>query len=188
MGLLEELNDDNNKKINEERKDICEERIKRAQSFLKNYKARQWSIVSIEFGDQLFKDRYFKYHPMNKEYSIEEIKNMKGLNYGSYELSYFHHAVILRPFSLDDIERNKTITVIPIQTNFRKKSFKLLQKFNSFLEKESHLLLDSITTVGVERINIKKTKDMAKGNRLAELNPRDLIEVKKQLKLILGLN
>jgi len=188
MAHWEELYSDSNQTVNEERKKICENRIQEVQNFLLTHKARQWNVISVEFGEQLFKDKYFNYHPMEKEYSIKEIKEMRGLNYGSYELSYFHHAIILRPFKLTDIERNKTLTVIPIQTNFRKKSFKLLQRFNTFLEKDSHLLLDSVTTIGIERINIKKTKNMARGNRLAELNPRDLIEVKKQLKQVLGLN
>lgn len=187
MAHWDEIFDDSNNDLNEQRKKVCEDRIEEVQNFLKKYNARQWSVVSVEFGEQLFKDKHFNYHSMDREYSILKIKEMKGLNYGTYELSYFHHAIILRPFELDDIRRTKTITVIPIQTNHRKKSFKILSKYNRFLEKDSHLLLDSVTTIGMERINIGKTKNMAHGNRLSELNPRDLIEVKKQLKTILGL-
>jgi len=186
MNDLDNIYDDGQDKPSQEQLDR-EFYIHKAQNFLKKTFARQWNVISIEFGEQLFRDKNFNYHSLNTEYSIREIKDKKGLNYGTYELSYFHHAIILTQIDLKKIERIKTLTVIPIQTKFRPKSFKLKAQYNRFLEYDSHLLLDSISTIGIERINIIKTQNLSRSNQLAQVNPKDLIEIKTEIKKLYNL-
>ena len=187
MAYWEEMYEENNNSINENLKNDCERRIQKIQNFLHNNTARQWSIISVEFGEQLFRDRNFNYHSMDKNYLLQEIKDMKGLNYGNYELCYFHHAIILSNIDTRKIKKLKTLTVIPIQTKYRPNSFKLESKYNKFLEYDSHLLLDSISTIGIERINIEKSLKLSNSNRLTQVNPRDLIEIKNAIKKLYNL-
>ena len=186
MAYWEEMYEDNNN-INETLKNDCERHIQKIQNFLRSKAIKQWNVVSVEFGEQLFRDRNFNYHSMDKNYLLQEIKDMKGLNYGSYELCYFHHAVILSHIDMKKIKTLKTLTVIPIQTKYRPNSFKLKSKYNKFLEYDSHLLLDSISTIGIERINIEKSLKLTNSNRLAQVNPKDLMGIKNEIKKLYNL-
>jgi hypothetical protein len=188
MARWDELFDDNNQQINEQRKEACEARIREVQQFLKRSKARQWNVVSVEFGEQLFRDKHFNYHALEKSYSVQDIRDMRGLNYGSYELCYFHHAIVVTPISIRHIDKIKTLTVVPIQTKYRFDSYVLKAQHNRFLEYDSHVLLDSITTIGVERINIDKTKNMGFPNQLALISVVDQKAIKEELKKVLGIN
>jgi hypothetical protein len=187
MARWDELFDDNNQQINEQRKEVCEARIREVQKFFKKHRVRQWNIVSVEFGEQLFKDKNFNYHPLSKQYSIADVQTMRGLNYGSYELSYFHHAVILSTVDTTKLDKVKTLTVIPIQTKFRPNSFVLRAKYNRFVEYDSHLLIDSVTTIGIERIDMQKSLNLGAVRQLAQVNPIDLKELKASLKEMFGL-
>lgn len=187
MAYWDELFDENNQHKNDQYKEASEARIKEVQQFLKHTKARQWNVVSVEFGEQLFRDKHFNYHPMDKSYSVQEVKDMRGLNYGSYELCYFHHAIVVTPINIRHIDKIKTLTVIPIQTKYRQNSYVVEAKHNRFLEYDSHALLDSITTVGVERINIDKTKNMGFSNQLALLSVVAQKGITEQLKRVLGI-
>lgn len=188
MAHWEEMFDDSNNDVNEQRKQVCEDRIRKAQAFLKNSKVRQWNVLSVEFGEQLFRDKHFNYHAMDKTHSISDIKEMRGLNYGNYELCYFHHAIVVTPVNIRLIDKIKTLTVIPIQTNYRYNSYVLKSKHNRFLEYDSHVLLDDITTVGIERVNIEKTKSLGNANQLALLSVVDQKLIKDKLKEVLGIN
>jgi len=188
MAYWDEMFEDSNNDENEQRKKVCENRIKKAQDFLKQNKARQWNVLSIEFGEQLFRDKNFNYHGMNKTYSVGEVKEMKGLNYGNYELSYFHHAIVITPINIRLIDKIKTLTVIPIQTKYRYRSYVLKAQHNRFLEYDSHVLLDDITTIGIERINVEKTKNLGNANQLALLSVVDQKLIKDKLKEVLGIN
>jgi len=178
----DEMFDDSNNDVNEQRKKVCEDRIRKTQDFLKNSRARQWDIISIEFGEQLFRDKNFNYHPMDKSYSLEKIKQMHGLNYGSYELSYFHHAVILTHFDFRKSNKIKTLTIIPIQTRYRPNSFKLEAKYHKFLEYDSYLLLDRISTIGIERINSSKSLSLGNSKQLSQVNSQTIASLKKGIK------
>ena len=59
MAHWDEMFDDSSNDVNEQRKNVCENRIKKAQEFLKQNRARQWNVLSIEFGEQLFRDKNF---------------------------------------------------------------------------------------------------------------------------------
>ena len=78
MAHWDEMFDDSNNNENEQRKKVCEDRIRKAQEFLKQNRTRQWNVLSIEFGEQLFRDKNFNYHGMDKIHSIEDIKEMRG--------------------------------------------------------------------------------------------------------------
>ena len=182
MAHWEEMFDDSNNDVNEQRKQVCEDRIRKAQAFLKNSRARQWDVISVEFGEQLFRDKHFNYHAMDKSYSVEEIKHMKGLNYGDYELCYFHHAVILTHFDFRKSPKVKTLTIIPIQTRYRPNSFKLEAKYHNFLEYDSYLLLDRISTIGIERINLTKSLSLGNNKQLVQINPKSIVSIKKEIK------
>jgi len=182
MAHWDEIFEDSNNDENEQRKKVCENRIKKVQAFLKNSRTRQWDVVSVEFGEQLFRDKNFNYHSMDKSYSIEEIKQMKGLNYGDYELCYFHHAVILTHFDFRKSSKIKTLTIIPIQTRYRPNSFKLEAKYHKFLEYDSYLLLDRISTIGIERISLTKSLNLGNTKQLVQVNPKSIVELKKEIK------
>ena len=187
MAHWEEMYNDSNNDITEQRKQVSEDRIRKVQSFLKNSRARQWDVISVEFGNQLFRDKNFNYHAMDKSYSIEEIKDMKGLNYGDYELCYFHHAVILTHFDFQRSSKVKTLTIIPIQTKYRPNSFKLEAKYHKFLEYDSHLLIDRISTIGIERINTSKSLNLGNKKQLIQINPQSIISIKKEIKKLFQL-
>jgi len=188
MARWDEMFDDGNQQINEQRKEVCEARIREVQQFLKHSKVRQWNVVSVEFGAQLFRDKNFNYHDLEKSYSVQDIRDMRGLNYGSYELCYFHHAIVVTPISIRHIDKIKTLTVIPIQTRYRPNSYVVEAKHNRFLEYDSYALLDSITTIGIERINIDKTKNMRFPNQLALLSVVAQKGIKEKLREVLGIN
>lgn len=188
MAHWDEMFDDSSNDVNEQRKKVCENRIRKAQEFLKQSRARQWNVLSIEFGEQLFRDKNFNYHGMDKTHSVGDIKEMKGLNYGNYELCYFHHAIVVTPVNIRLIHKIKTLTVIPIQTNYRPNSYVIQAKNNRFLEYNSHALLDNITTIGIERLNIPKTKNLGSGNQLALLSVVAQKEIQDNLKKVLGIN
>lgn len=187
MAHWEEMFDDSNNDVNEQRKQVCEDRIRKAQAFLKNSKVRQWNVLSVEFGEQLFRDKHFNYHAMDKTHSISDIKEMRGLNYGNYELCYFHHAIVVTPVNIRLMHKIKTLTVIPIQTNYRPNSYEIQAKNNRFLEYNSYALLDNITTVGIERINISKTQSLGNSNQLALLSVVAQKEIQEKLKSVLGI-
>lgn len=188
MAHWDEMFDDSSNDVNEQRKKVCENRIRKSQEFLKQNRARQWNVLSIEFGEQLFRDKNFNYHGMDKIHSIEDVKEMRGLNYGNYELCYFHHAIVITPINIRLIDKIKTLTILPIQTNYRYNSYVLKAQHNRFLEYDSHVLLDDITTIGIERVNIEKTKKLGNGNQLALLSVVDQKLIKDKLREVLGIN
>ena len=95
MGLLNELYEESENDYSKQQKIEVENKISKIQNFFKTNKISKWHIVVVGFGDHLLKDRNLKYRKLKDTFSVEEMKNFKGLNYGEYEFCYEHMAWII---------------------------------------------------------------------------------------------
>jgi len=176
MSLLDELYDDYEKNQQEKLKQIHEHDIRQAQNLLRECHAKRYNIINVGFGSPLIKDEMGKYLDGETEFSINEMKRKKGLNYGSHEFSYQHDAVILEAINLKYINKINTLLVAPISSTKRRNSVLMEKKFYPFLERDSYILLESITNIGVEKIYLKDTK-----RRLAYQGSKHLFELREPL-------
>lgn len=191
MSLLDEMYEDSQSDKQTELEAIHKNDIKRVQDFLNEYKARKYNIVNVGFGSPLIKDSHGKYHDLDKKFSIQEIKKLKGLNYGSHEFSYKHDAVILEDIHLKHIYKTTTLLVAPISSTQRRNSVLLEKKYYPFLERDSYILLNNITNIGIEKIYTGDTKRRLsrQGQKiLYDLRPQAQTEVKEVLTKIFSLS
>jgi hypothetical protein len=185
MSLLDEMYEDGQSDKQILLENIHKEELENVQKFLKDYSARKYNIVNVGFGNQLIKDVDGKYHDLNKEYSIRDMKRKKGLNFGSHEFSYKHDAIILEDINIRLISKTNTLLVAPISSTKRRNSVLLEKKHNPFLERDSYILLGSIANIGIEKIfiNDSKRRLSRQGSKiLYELNNIDQNKVKEALK------
>ena len=186
MSLLEELYEESKKNDSDKQKKEVENKILKVQSFLKENTISKWHIIDIDFGDHLLKDKMMKYRSMEDNFTVQDMKNCKGLNYGEYEFCYEHMAVILSDIHHKYINTIKSIIVAPISSTKRKNSVFLEKKFNRFLLNDSYILIDNIQHISLERINVKNTKQILQG-RYTPLSPTVINDVKKSLKKVFGI-
>ena len=105
----------------------------------------------------------------NCKFDCDDIKSLKGINYGKYELSFLHPAILITNIPKDKLPPNN-VMIVPIvsSTHNSKKhkssyhDFEILKEYNHnlanpFLDNPSILKLGELRTVGIERINIKET-------------------------------
>lgn len=189
MSLLDEMYEDGQNNRQEELKKINTDAIKRVQSFLKSAKATRWKFVYLGFGNQLIKDEEQKFYEKDKIYSIQEMEQVKGLNYGNYEFSFDHFAIILSEVHERYMSKTEKLIVAPIITKKRRNTIKLEQKFHSFLNYDSYIDLESIQHISLERIKIKESKRRLLSSRkeLPIASPIVITNVKKELKRIFDL-
>ncbi len=158
MSLLDEMYEDGQSDRQDELAQIHQSDIKQVQNLFQEFKVKRYNIVNVGFGDPLIKDELGKYHELDKEFTITEMKNKKGLNYGSHEFSYRHDAVILEDIPLKYVNKLTTLLVAPISSKKRRNSILLEKKYYPFLQNDSYILLNSITNIGIEKIYIANTK------------------------------
>jgi len=181
LSLLNELYEDSEKSNSDEQKIEVEDKILKIQSFFENNKISKWHIVVVGFGDHLLKDSKLRYRNTKESFSVEDMKNFKGLNYGEYEFCYDHMALILSDIHHKYVSNIKNIIVVPISSTKRKNSILIEKKYNNFLSNDSYILLDNIKHVSLERINIKETKRIFK-NSFNPVSPVIINGVKSSLK------
>lgn len=170
-------------------KNITEEKISVVQSFLKQYGATRWRFVYVGFGDQLIKNESQIYHPKSDSHTIADMERVKGLNYGNYELSYSHYALILGGLHDKYIENTTKVIVVPVTTKGRRKSILLEKKYHLFLEYDSYLDLESIQHISLERVMIGESKRrlLTEKTQLPIASPIIIGEIRKKLKSILDI-
>jgi len=191
MSLLDELYKDVQSDRQNELEKIHQSDIQQVQNLFKEFKVKRYNIVNVGFGDPLIKDTSGRYHELDKEFSITEMKSKKGLNYGSHEFSYRHDAVILEDIPLRYVNKLTTLLVAPISSTKRRNSILLEKKFYPFLQNDSYILLNSITNIGIEKIYITNTKRRLSRQgqeALYELTSPVQIELKKVLSKIFSIS
>lgn len=181
LSLLNELYEESEKSNSDEQKIEVEDKILKIQSFFENNKISKWNIVVVGFGEHLLKDSKLRYRNTKESFSVEDMKNFKGLNYGEYEFCYDHMALILSDIHHKYVSNIKNIIVVPISSTKRKNSILIEKKYNNFLLNDSYILLDNIKHVSLERINIKETKRIFK-NSFNPVSPVIINGVKSSLK------
>ena len=169
MGLLEELYE-----IKNQPNGIVEQikqQIYTNKKFLKENKIAQYNIVYIDFGDKLsenYTNNQIIQRDVNETFSIKEMFNKKGLNCGYNEFRYSHMAVILEPihhkYLLTKNDKHFSILVAPISSKRHKDSIKIESKYHIFLDRDSYILMDNITNISLEKINIKLTNSIFQKN------------------------
>lgn len=189
MSLYEELYEDSKKPEQDKLKNINKEELERVQDFLKVYKARRWNVVTVGFGDQLIKDKDGVHHSLETPHTIKEMKEVKGLNYGSHEFSYDHPAIILSDINLTHIHKTNTLLVAPISSTQRRNAVLLEKDRHAFLANDSWVLLDHITNIGIERIKIGLTRKNSgrPGKLLSEISAPARTEIGEIIKKIFGI-
>lgn len=189
MGFIDELYEDGQDSRQEKLRKLIEDDIYRAQKFLKESSATRWRFIFIGFGDQLIKDKQQKFYEKGKTYTIAEMERVKGLNYGSYEFSYDHFAIILSDIHKKYVLRIEKLIVAPIITKQRRNTIKIEKRFHSFLEYDSYIDLESIQHISLERIKIKESKRrLLKGRKdLPIASPVLITQVKDELKRVFDL-
>lgn len=115
----------------------------------------------------LLEDKKIKEHDCR--FDCDDIERLKGINYGSSELSFLHPAILIT-----NIPKNKlppdVVMVVPMVSStpnsLKYKSsyhdFEIHREYhnnlaNPFLDNSSILRLGELRTIGIERINIAKT-------------------------------
>ncbi len=158
MSLLDEMYEYGQSDRQKELENIHQSEMHQVQNLFKEFNVKRYNIVHVGFGNPLIKNESGKYHELDKEFTITEMKNKKGLNFGSHEFSYKHDAVILEDIPLKYVNKLTTLLVAPISSTKRRNSILLEKKYYPFLQNDSYILLNSITNIGIEKIYISNTK------------------------------
>jgi len=105
----------------------------------------------------------------NCKFECSDLKQLKGINYGKHELAFLHPAILITNIPKDKLAPS-TVMIVPMVSatySSRKykssfKDFEISKEYNNslanpFLDNSSILRVGEIQTIGIERINIKKT-------------------------------
>ncbi len=190
MALWDELHSDSMADEQVTLEKLHQSEIITVQNMLKEYLVQRYSIVNVGFGTPLIKDEYGTYHNMDKSFTVKEMKQLKGLNYGSHEFSFRHDAIILEDIPLKYVSKITTLLVAPISSTHRRNSILIEKRFYPFLEKDSYILLGSLTNIGIEKIYTGATKKRLSRQgqkRLYTLTSPKQNELKRELKKLLTL-
>lgn len=145
-----------------------------------------------ELHRKLLDDKNIKEY--NQKFTCADLKDLKGINYGKYELSFLHPAILLTNIPSGKVPPNVMIVPIVSSTDNSKKhkssfhDFEISQKYNNslanpFLDNDSIIRVGEIRSIGIERINIKATlKDQGNFKLLWNKDREKLIE--KLIKVI----
>ena len=174
------------------------ERIKQqtldVKNFIKMNKIGQYFVVYVDFGEKLTQkyenNKLISRNP-NEKVSIKEMLEFKGYNCGFNEFRYTHMAVILssihHKYLLSPRDKHYSLLVAPISSSKKANSYlELNLKYHKWLENPSFILLDKITHISLEKININLTKNLYKKNQNNSifLTSRDVLNLKDKLKEI----
>lgn len=146
-----------------------------------------------EKNRRLLDDKNIKIY--NGSFLCSDLRDLKGINYGKYELSFLHPAILLTNIPSNKLPPNN-IMIIPMVSandNTRKykssyHDFEISREYNSslanpFLDNNSILRVGEIKTIGIERINIKETLKNNENFKLLWHKDRELL-IEKVIKTI----
>ena len=195
MSLIEDLNEE----YELEEGNVLVERVKNqilnVKKFIKELKIGQYYIVYIDFGEKLtqkYENNKLLSRNQNDTFSIKKMFEVRGYNCGFNEFRYTHMAVILNSihhkYLLNKRDKHYSLLVAPISSNNKRTihSMKLDMKYYPWLENESFILLDKITHISFEKINIKQTKQIYRKNKNIpiQLTSEDTANFKENIKII----
>lgn len=138
-----------------------------------------------EHNELLLQNKNIKKY--NNTFNCQDLSELKGINYGSSELSFLHPAILIT-----NIPKNKplpnNIMIVPMvsSTDTSKKfkssfhDFEIHREYhnnlaNPFLDNSSILRLGELRTIGIERINIKETLKNSSNFKLLWHKDRELL-------------
>jgi hypothetical protein len=123
----------------------------------------------------------------NCQFDCQDLKNLKGINYGRFELSFLHPAILITNIPKGKLPPNNVMVVPIVSATDKSKKFKssyhdfeIHKEYNGnlanpFLDNPSILRLGELRTIGVERINIRETLKIDNTFKLLWHKDRDIL-------------
>lgn len=155
--------------IEELKKELSKKGLKRF-AYIKVELGTPYYLLNDE-NDELYRklldDKNIKEY--NQKFTCDDLKDLKGINYGKYELSFLHPAILLTNIPSGRLPPNNVIIVPIVSSTENSKKYKssfhdfeISQVYNNslanpFLDNDSIIRVGEIRTIGIERINIKAT-------------------------------
>jgi mRNA-degrading endonuclease toxin of MazEF toxin-antitoxin module len=192
MGLVDEIAQESHYFNNSSLIERVKNQIIDVKKFIKKLKIGQYFVVYVDFGEKLTQNKNLLPRNPNDLVSIKEMFESKGYNCGFNEFRYTHMAVILssihHKYLLSKRDKHYSVLVAPISSNSKRiiHSISLEKRLNNWLDNDSYILLDNITHISLEKINISKTKNLYKNNQNIpiQIASEKVKEIKTKLKII----
>ncbi len=131
----------------------------------------------------------------NNNFTCQDLNSLKGINYGKFELSFLHPAILLTNIPRGKLPPNNIMVVPMVSSTHNSKKhkssfhdFEIAKEYNNslanpFLDNDSILRVGEVRTIGIERINLKET--LREGNNFKLLWHKDRnILIEKLIKVI----
>jgi hypothetical protein len=193
MALIDDIANDNNYYNDNTLIERVKNKIFNVKEFIKANKIGQYFVVYVGFGEKLTQKENLSPRNPNDVISIKEMFENKGYNCGFNEFRYTHMAVILssihHKYLLSKRDKHYSLLVAPISSNSKRINYSLNLDLchHKWLDNESYILLDKISHISLEKINISMTKNLYKNknkNNPIYLTSKDILDLKEKLKEI----
>jgi len=193
--LIDEIAEDSNYFNDNSLVERVKKQIIEVKHFIKKNKIGQYFVVYVDFGEKLtqkYEHNKLSARNPNDKASIKEMFEVKGYNCGFNEFRYTHMAIILssihHKYLLGKRDKHYSLLVAPISSSSKKINHFLELNLNYYkwLNNPSYILLDKITHISLEKININMTKKLYSKNQSKPIfiNSRDVLVLKNKLKEI----
>jgi len=169
VSLIDEIAEDSNYFNDNSLVEKVKKQIIEVKHFIKENKIGQYFVVYVDFGEKLTQkyehNKLLARNP-NDKVSVKEMFKLKGYNCGFNEFRYTHMAVILssihHKYLLGKRDKHYSLLVAPISSSSKKINHFLELNLNYYkwLNNPSYILLDKITHISLEKININMTKKL----------------------------
>jgi len=195
VSLIDEIAEDNNYFNDNSLVERVKKQIIEVKKFIKKNKIGQYFVVYVDFGEKLtqkYENNKLLSRNPNDKISIKDMFEVKGYNCGFNEFRYTHMAVILSSihhrYLLKKRDKHYSLLVAPISSSSKRviHSIPLKEQLNSWLNNDSYILLDNITHISLEKVNISMTKSLYKNNKNIpiQIASEKVKEIKDKLKVI----
>jgi len=194
MALIDELIEESEYEENRILIDRVKSQIIEVKKFIKELKIGQYFVVYVDFGEKLtqkYENSKILPRNPNDKVSVKEMFELKGYNCGFNEFRYTHMAVILssihHKYLLSKKDKHYSLLVAPISSNARRTRYSVKIPKTNWLDYDSYILLDNITHISLEKINIKQTiKSIYEKNKNipVQLTPNIVSNIKDTIKNI----
>ncbi|MEA3353593.1 MAG: hypothetical protein U9Q33_07245 [Campylobacterota bacterium] len=118
-----------------------------------------------QHNERLLQNKKIKKY--NNNFTSQDLHDLKGINYGSRELSFLHPAIMITNIKNKVPDNVMIVPMVSVSESSKKfkssfHDFEIHKEYNNslanpFLDNPSFLRLGELRTVGIERINIKET-------------------------------
>lgn len=141
---------------------VPNERIVAVLKFLTDNHFGRWTFAKANFGENFQWTKSDKSEPnyarIQKQghFTLQDIENMKGINYGQFEFGASHHCIIAMPI----YPRARTLLVLPItslkgKTPSDSRDIVIIKEEYPFLLNDSIIHISRVQEIGLERFSIK---------------------------------